>query len=92
MALKKEIIQDNGIKLEYHRISEIKHITNDKTYINVLSYVNEKQREKEKEGTSILDLYIIPSVENLEFNDKLTIEKAYEYLKTLPKFEGSEDV
>lgn len=91
MALIKQIKQENGVILEYHRINEIKHITNDKTYINVLSYINKEEREREKNGESIINLYVLSSIENKELDDRLTIEQAYEYLKTLPKYEGSID-
>ena len=48
MALQKEIILDNGIVLNYHRVVSINKITNLKNDIEVASYINAEQREKEK--------------------------------------------
>lgn len=96
MALLKAIKQENGIVLNYHRISDIKNVVNDKTYIGVLSYVDEEEREKEKNqpkySPNKKPIYIISSIEKIPYNDTLTIEEAYEHLKILPEFEGSEDV
>lgn len=47
MALKKEIEQENGVVLQYHRIVAINTITNIKSVIEVGSYISETQREKE---------------------------------------------
>lgn len=47
MALMKEIELDNGVVLKYHRISSINKITNRFNIIEVNSYINNKQREKE---------------------------------------------
>lgn len=96
MALIKPIKQKNGVILNYHRIYDIKNVVNDKTYINIYSYLNEEERNKEKEQTETekysMDIYINISIESMEYNDTLTIEDAYEYLKTLEVFEGSEDI
>lgn len=96
MALSKIIIQNNGIPLSYHRISDIKNVINDKTYINVISYVNKDQREKEqnqpKYSPNKEEIYKVFSNEQVEYNDTLTIQEAYEYLKTLPKYENAEDI
>lgn len=48
MALKKEIILDNGVIVNYHRIVSMNKITNDSIIIEVNSYISENQREKEK--------------------------------------------
>jgi hypothetical protein len=49
MALYKEIELENGIILNYHRIVSLNKITNQRNIIEIASYVNEKQREKEME-------------------------------------------
>lgn len=49
MALQKEIEMKNGIILNYHRITSLNKITNKNNIIEVNSYINEVQREKEKE-------------------------------------------
>lgn len=96
MALIKPIKQKNGVILNYHRIYDIKNVVNDKTYINIYSYLNEEERNKEKEKSEaekyVMDIYINISTESTEYNDALSIEQAYDYLKTLKNFEGSEDI
>ena len=113
MALQKEIILDNGIVLNYHRVVSINKITNLKNDIEVASYINSEQREKEKKYQEIqiknaneeplteeeyeilqkgLNVIVETSVDNTEYDESITIENVYEYLKTLPQFEGAIDV
>ena len=96
MALSKPIKQNNGIVLNYHRIANIRNVVNDKTYLDVISYVDKEEREKEqnqpKYSPSKENIYTVNNIYKLPYNDTLTIEEAYEYLKTLEDFEGSEDV
>lgn len=96
MALLKPIKQSNGIVLNYHRIADIKNVVNDKTYLDVISYVDKEEREKEqnqpKYSPNREEVYKVNNIYNLPYNDTLTIEDAYEYLKTLEVFEGSEDI
>ena len=47
MALKKQIILDNGIAVNYHRINSIEFMTNWTININISSYISEEQRNKE---------------------------------------------
>ncbi len=47
MALKKEIIQKNGIVLSYHRIASITNKTNKESVIEIISYINQKARNDE---------------------------------------------
>lgn len=96
MALSKPIKQSNGIVLSYHRIADIRNVVNDKTYLDVISYVDKEEREKEqnqpKYSPNKIEVYKVSTMYDLPYNDTLTIEQAYEYLKTLEVFEGSEDV
>ena len=96
MALSKPIKQSNGIVLNYHRIADIRNVVNDKTYLDVISYVDKDEREKEqkqpKYSPNKAEIYKISKIYNMDYNDTLKIEEAYEYLKILENFEGSEDV
>lgn len=49
MALQKEIELENGVILNYHRITSLNKITNISNNIEISSYVNEYQRQKEYE-------------------------------------------
>lgn len=96
MALLKAIVQDNGVILNYHRIADIKNIVNDKTYLTVISYVNYDERIKEqnqpKYSPKKPNIYKIIETVNMDYNDTLTIENAYKYLKTLDKYKNAEDI
>ena len=85
MALKKKVIQDDGVTTEYHRILYVQSTVNSHCSVAVISLVSEEIRDKQLAGE------IRQPYETTEYDD-LTIEKAYEYLKTLPEFEGAEDI
>lgn len=97
MALKKDITLNNGIVLNYHRIVSVNAITNQATKIEVASYVNEEQRNKEKNwyetgGLEDMNVFIVTNVYTTEYNNGLNVDNAYEYIKELDQFVGSEDV
>lgn len=96
MALQKAVKQENGIILNYHRIADITNIINDKTQIKIYSYINEEERQKEfnqpKYSPYKQDIYKITSYEDIKYNDTLTAEQAYDYLKMLDKYKNSINV
>lgn len=101
MALKKEMILENGIILNYHRVVSVNNITNQQSVIEVASYINEEQRIKEKkwyeepanwEQRGDMNVLIETKFYKKEYDENLSVYNAYEYLKTLPEFEGSEDI
>lgn len=98
MALKKEIILDNGIATKYHRIVSINKITNITTIIEVASYIDDTQRQKEvdyynsTEEDKEMNVFIETNYINKEYNETDTIEDLYLYLKTTEMFENSIDV
>ena len=102
MALKKKITSSNGVVLEYHRIALINIEVNQQNTYLVHSYLHADGRQIEKDyaaglynGDSAANLYF-PYVDaqyiHTPYDGTMTIEKVYEYLKTLPQFEGAEDV
>lgn len=98
MALQKEIILNNGITLQYHRIVSINKITNNTTIIEIGSYINKEQREKEleyynsKDMNKTMNVYIFTNYIEKEYNEKDTIDEIYKYLKTTETFKDSVDV
>lgn len=101
MALKKEIELENGIVLNYHRITSINKVTNNVTIIEVSSYISERQRQKEQETIEegqktteaiSMDVFIETTYINKEYVENETIKDLYEYLKTTEKFKDAEDV
>lgn len=113
MALQKEIEQENGIILNYHRIVSLSKITNIANTIEVNSYISTSQREKEmryqelqkknsneeelteeerKELNKGINVLVQAEYINTTYDETMTIEQAYDYLKTLDKYKESKDV
>lgn len=102
MAIKKQIIADNGVVTEYHRIAMVKMDTNQQNAILVHSYISEAERQIEKDYSEgkykgmdeelIKCPYVDAQYICTEYNSDMTISKAYEYLKMLPQFKGAEDI
>ena len=96
MALKKGITLDNGITLEYHRVVSVNNITNKDSIIEVGSYINEEQRNREIEwyesgSQDSINVFINTEYHSKEYDKDLNVDSAYEYLKTLEIFNGAED-
>ena len=100
MGLKKQIELENGIMLNYHRINSINKITNNITIIEVSSYINEKQRQREQEiikqsietGEAVpMNVFIETFYVNKEYLEDESIQDLYEYLKTTEKFKDAEN-
>lgn len=97
MALKKNIILDNGITLDYHRVVSVNNITNKTSIIEVASYINEEQRNKEKEwyetnSNEDMNVFIDTKFYSKEYDKELNVDNAYEYLKILDEFKDAEDI
>lgn len=91
MALKKEIRQADGVTTSYHRILYLMQNVNNYTAIAVLSYVDDEARGSEKDNT-LAQPYKISVTHQTAYAPDMTVSTAYEYLKTLPLFEGAVDV
>lgn len=91
MALYKQIRQDDGVTTSYHRILFLSQTINKHNSIAVLSYVDDTSREDEKESVDIRP-YRKSVTYEVDYDPTMTVESAYNYLKTLPNFEGAEDV
>lgn len=102
MALKKTVTAKNGIVTEYHRIAMISVEVNQQNTILLYSYLSEDGRQIEKDyaegkykdiDSGLISFpYYDAQYLHLDYDGTMTIVKAYEYLKTLPEFEGAEDV
>lgn len=111
MALIKNVELENGIVLNYHRITSLNKLTNMSNTLEISSYVNKIQRDKEKtyqylqlknanneitiEEKQQLESGINVLVETdyieLPYNASMTIEDAYNYLKTTDKYKNAQD-
>ena len=91
MALYKEVRQDDGIVTNYHRILFLKTTVNRQNSIAVLSYVDERVRDDEK-AYVVSQPYVKSVTYETAYDASMGIDSAYNYLKTLPQFEGAVDV
>ena len=91
MALYKDICQEDGVTTSYHRILQLIQTVNQRVSIAVLSYVNEDARTNEKESI-LMQPYSKNITYELAYDESMTVASAYEYLKTLPQFEGATDI
>lgn len=91
MALYKEIRQDDGVITSYHRILLMTQTVNKQNSIAVVSYVSSEARDEEKE-LIMMQPYRKSITYETSYDETMTIPKAYEWLKTLPQFEGATDV
>lgn len=89
MALKKEIRQDDGVVTNYHRILYIMQTLNRTISVAVLSYVDSESRASESVQNQP---YQKAKTYEFDYVPDLTAEVAYTLIKTLPQFEGAEDV
>lgn len=97
MALKKEIILDNGVPTNYHRVVSINKITNVGNIIEVASYTSEEKREEErtyyesKKTDKSMNVFTNTEYISKEYDENEGIQEIYEYLKTLDKYKNAEN-
>lgn len=102
MAIKLPISESNGVVTEYHRIALLSIDVHNQNSILVHSYLSEDGRQIEKDYAAgkyndvevgMMNFpYVEASYISAAYDESMTVAKAYEYLKTLPKFAGAEDV
>lgn len=91
MALLKNIRQADGVVTNYHRVLFVQITTNRQNSIAVLSYVDDEARANEQAETAVTPYQQSVTYET-DYDPAMTIAAAYDYLKTLPAFEGATDV
>lgn len=101
MAIKVKVKANNGVVTEYHRIAMLKIDTNQQNTILIHSYISEDGRQQEKDYADglydemdkvmVTFPYVNAQYLNLEYDENMTIRTAYDYIKTLPQFEGAKD-
>lgn len=89
MALCKEIRQEDGVRTNYHRILFVQQTVNRQNSIAVLSYTDEETRQMEQ--NTEYQPYRQAVTYEVDYDPTMTIESAYEYLKTLDVFTGATD-
>lgn len=91
MALYKSIVQNDGVTTTYHRILFLQTCVNHHNSIAVMSYIDDSARENELNKV-LAQPYQRSTTYELPYDETMTVEGAYDYLKTLPTFEGAEDI
>ncbi len=98
MALKKEIVLENGVTVNYHRIVSLNKLINKSNIIEVASYTSKQKRKEEQnyyvseEQDKQMNIFIDTNYINKNYDENETIEDAYKYLKTTEKFKEAEDI
>ena len=101
MGLKKHITLPNGIPVNYHRVVSLNVVTNEQNVVEVASYTSQAKRHEEQEAYDQaretgewpeMDVFVYAQFFNAPYDQDMTVISAYEWLKTLPEFEGAEDV
>lgn len=89
MALLKTIKQPDGVTTTYHRVLFVDSMINSHVSIAVLSYIDEEGRNNDSPESRA---YKVSTSYEIEYEKNMTVEKAYQYLKSLPEFEGATDI
>lgn len=90
MALYKEIRQEDGVRTNYHRILFVQKTVNKQNSIAVLSYTDEEARKLEQDSN--YRPYRHSITYEVGYDETMTINDAYAYLKTLDIFAGATDI
>lgn len=91
MALAKDIMQDDGIVTSYHRIQSVIINTNSHNSIIVVSCINNDIRKKEKEGLILVPYQRAVTYET-SYDPDMSVEAAYDFLKTLDVFKDATNI
>lgn len=92
MALKKAIVQEDGVTTNYHRILFVQNTPNSHVSIGVVSLISDEAREAQQNGT-LANPYQKSTTYETESRDAMTIAQAYEWLKNnIQDFADAEDV
>ena len=92
LQLSKEI---GGVPLNYHRVASVNIVTNQCNLIEVQSYVSKAKRDEEKQALAnrqAMDVFIHADTYVAPYDQTMTVDSAYSYIKALDDFSGATDV
>ena len=98
MALQKQIVLENGIVTNYHRIVSINKITNNSTIVEIASYISKEQRDKEiayyksEAEDKQMNVFIDTAYMSVDYDENKNIQDLYNYLKSTEKFKDAKDI
>ena len=97
MAIEKPIILDNGVTVTYFRVTSLTVVVNVQSIIELTGYTSADKRAEERE--SIIDpegspanVFVDTRIISIDYDPFMSVAKAYDYVKSLPEFQGAEDV
>ena len=99
MGIIKQIEKPNGVVFGYHRVNTILIHTNNQNIIEVTSYISpEKRRDEVKRFVKSMHFNVDDDVRTFTettyypypYDPTMTVDSAYDYLLTLPEYEGAE--
>ena len=94
MAIIKEISLENGVVINYHRVVNVNNITNISSIIEVAGYTSKAKREEEKQKIQSgeeMNVFIDTTFVSVPYNSTLNVKSAYDYIKSLDKYQGCTD-
>lgn len=95
MGLSKRISLGNGVTVNYHRVVSVNCIVNLQNVVEVASYTSKSKRAEEQAAIAAeepMDIYMEAAYYEAPYDQSMTVDSAYEWLKGLPEFEGATDV
>ena len=101
MAIEKPIELGSGVTVSYHRVVSVNSVTNVQSVIEVASYTSEAKRLEEKasleegaeSGEAVeTDIFVATAYVAVGYEKGMGIAEAYSRIKSLPEYEGAEDL
>lgn len=96
MALSKRIELGNGVTVCYHRVAEVRIVTNVSAEITVISYTSMAKRAEEQAALAAeepMDVYMEAAYYEAPYEQGMSVDGAYAWLKAnVPGFAGASDV
>lgn len=87
----KATIKIDGVPLGYHRISQLSVDVNHLNYITVFSYIDQDERDTEDDPEAPRP-YCHAWIVQTDYDPDMSVNSAYDFLKTLAEFEDAEDI
>lgn len=95
MAIEKEVTRPNGLTFNYHRVVSVNSIVNRENVIEVASYINHAERNKENDAIQNnvpMDVMVSTQYVTAQYDPNMGITGAYQYIKGLDVFSEHQDV
>lgn len=95
MAIEKEVTRHNGLTFNYHRVVSVNGVSNRESIIEVASYLNKLERNKEAAAIQNgvpMDVIVSTQYVTAPYDPNMGITGAYQYIKGIEPFTDPHDV